>query len=66
LSCLEKQDWIAGYAWFSFGIDSPEGYSSALFDKEGKLTSCDRFYKSVTPANPMGDQSIKTDPQPVQ
>jgi hypothetical protein len=61
LPWMEKQDWIAGYAWFPFNIDSPQGTSSALFDKKGNLTACGRYYKSVTPENPMGDQSIKAD-----
>ena len=62
LPWMEKQEWIAGYAWFSFNIDSPQGTSSALFDNDGNLTACGRYYKSVTPENPMGDQSIKPDP----
>lgn len=62
LPWLEKQDWIAGYSWFSFNIDSPQGTSSALFDEDGNLTACGRYYKSVTPDNPMGDQTIKPDP----
>jgi len=61
LPWMEKQDWIAGYAWFSFGIDSPVGTSSALFDEDGKLTACGRYYRSVTPDNPRGDQRIKPD-----
>jgi hypothetical protein len=58
LPWLEKQDWIAGYAWFSFNIDSPQGTSSALFDKNGDLTPCGRYYASITTDNPDGDQSI--------
>ena len=61
LPWMEKQDWIAGYAWFSFGINSAAGTSSALFDADGNLTACGRFYKSITPDNPRGDQSIKPD-----
>lgn len=61
LPWMEEQDWIAGYAWFSFDVDSPQGTSSALFDKKGNLTACGKFYKSVTPSNPSGDQSIKSD-----
>lgn len=59
LPWMEEQEWIAGYSWFSFNIDSPQGTSSALFDKEGNLTACGRFYKSVTPQNPKGDQTIQ-------
>ncbi len=56
---LEKQDWIAGYAWFSFEVDEAVGHTSALFDKKGNLTTCGRFYQSVTTENPDGDQSIR-------
>jgi Glycosyl hydrolase catalytic core len=55
---LEAQDWIVGYAWFSFDIDSPAGTCSALFDKNGELTACGRYYASVSPSAPMGDQDI--------
>ncbi|MDX1682717.1 MAG: glycosyl hydrolase, partial [Phycisphaeraceae bacterium] len=62
LPWMERQDWIAGYAWFPFPIDRPQGASSALFFPDGTLTACGRFYRSVTPENPDGDQSIKPDP----
>ena len=55
---IEKQDWIAGYAWFSFGIDEAVGTSSALFDQDGELTTLGKFYQSVTNENPDGDQGI--------
>ena len=61
LPWIEEQDWIAGYAWFPFGIDSSVGWPSALFDKDGNLTACGRYYKSITPANPKGDQDMKPD-----
>lgn len=61
LPWMEEQDWIAGYSWFSFNIDSPQGTSSALFDKEGNLTACGKFYSSVTPNNPKGDQTIQVE-----
>ncbi len=61
LPWMEQQDWIAGYAWFPFSVDSPQGTSSALFDQNGKLTACGRYYTSVTPEHPYGDQSIKPD-----
>lgn len=61
LPWLEAQDWVAGYTWFSFGITSPAGTSSALFDDEDKLTACGRFYASVRADNPKGDQSIAPD-----
>lgn len=59
LPWMEKQNWIAGYAWFSFEIDDPNGSASALFDKAGKLTATGRFYRSVTNEDPDGDQSIR-------
>ncbi len=62
LPWMEKQDWIAGYAWFSFGQHEPQGTSSALFDKDGNLTACGRYYASITKENPDGDQSIQPDP----
>lgn len=58
LPWMEQQDWIAGYSWFSFEIDSPQGTSSALFDASGKLTPLGKFYASVTPDHPNGDQTI--------
>jgi hypothetical protein len=61
LPWMEEQDWISGYSWFSFHIESPQGTSSALFDKMGNLTACGQFYRSVTPQNPKGDQSIRID-----
>ena len=61
LPWLEAQDWVAGYAWFSFPIDKPVGTSSALFDANGNLTACGRFYASVRTDNPYGDQSIQVD-----
>ena len=62
LPWLEKQDWVAGYAWYSFMLKEPPGYGSALIDEKGNLTACGRYYKSVTTENPQGDQSIKPDP----
>jgi len=61
LPWLEKQDWIAGYAWFPFNITSKQGTSSALFDEDGNLTALGRFYASVRSDNPNGDQSIEVD-----
>ena len=58
LPWMEQQNWIAGYAWFSFEIDDPNGCSSALFDDDGNLTASGRFYQSVTNEDPSGDQSI--------
>jgi Glycosyl hydrolase catalytic core len=56
---LEEQDWIAGYAWFSFKQSKLKGSSSALFDEDnGQLTALGRFYASVTTKNPMGNQTI--------
>jgi hypothetical protein len=61
LPWMERQDWILGYAWFPFEIDSPQGTSSALFDSENRLTALGRYYRSVTPENPDGDLSIEAD-----
>ena len=55
LPWMESQNWIAGYAWFSFGIDEAVGTSSALFDLKGNLTTLGRFYQSVNNENPYGD-----------
>ena len=59
LPWMEKQNWIAGYAWFSFGIEEAVGTSSTLIDKEGNLTTLGRFYQSVTNENPDGAQDIR-------
>lgn len=58
LPWLEAQEWIAGYAWFPFQPSFAAGTSSALFDSYGNPTLLARFYSSVTPDNPSGDQSI--------
>ena len=58
LPWMEQQNWIAGYAWFSFEIDDPNGCSSALFDDDGNLTASGQFYQSVTNEDPNGDQSL--------
>lgn len=58
LPWLEAQNWIHGYAWFSFSITAPQGTSSALLDSNGNLTACGRFYASVRSDNPNGDQSV--------
>ena len=55
---LEAQEWIVGYAWFSFPESSVAGTSSALYDSYGSLTTLGRFYASVNPNNPYGDQDI--------
>ena len=61
LPWMEEQDWIAGYAWFSFGMHEPQGYTSALIHADGSLTALGRYYASITPDNPKGDQSIEPD-----
>ena len=58
LPWLEKQDWVAGYAWFSFEHNEPFGHTSSLFGKNGDLTTLGRYYQSVTTQSPDGDQSI--------
>jgi hypothetical protein len=44
LPWMDEQDWIAGYAWFPFGVNSKQGTSSALFDEKGELTELGKFY----------------------
>ena len=46
LPWMEEQDWILGYAWFPFEIDRPVGTSSALFDKDDKLTALGEYYSA--------------------
>jgi hypothetical protein len=58
LPWMEEQDWIAAYAWFPFQHDCCEGTCSALFDADGKLTACGKYYKSVTTDNPQGNQNV--------
>ena len=58
LPWMEQTKWIIGYAWFPFSIQSPEGWSSALFDENGNLTTLGRYYKSVRADNVYGDQTI--------
>jgi hypothetical protein len=58
LPWLERQDWVAGYAWYSFEINQAVGHTSSLFDRNGNLTACGRYYQSITTQNPDGDQSI--------
>ena len=55
---LQQQDWITGYAWFSFSTKDPVGYSSALFNHLGMLTPLGRYYQSVRNEIPQGNQSI--------
>ena len=59
LPWMEKQNWIAGYSWFSFEDGDRNGTCSALFDKTGDLTSLGKFYQSVTTEKPEGNQDIK-------
>ena len=49
LPWLEETEFIYGYAWFSYGYDSPVGCTSALFDASGRLTELGRFYQEFTP-----------------
>ncbi len=44
LPWMEATDWIAGYAWFPFGITSAVGWSSAFFDNNGALTELGQYY----------------------
>lgn len=59
LPWLEAQDWIFGYAWFPFKATCPQGTCSALFTKQGKLTALGRYYASINPENPSGNQDEK-------
>ena len=59
LPWLERQGWVAGYAWFSFEHNEAVGHTSSLYDKNRNLTACGRYYRSITTENPDGDQSIK-------
>jgi Glycosyl hydrolase catalytic core len=58
LPWLEQQDWIHGYAWFSFPFNDTVGAPSALFTDDGRLTICGQYYASVTGDNPLGNQSL--------
>ena len=49
LPWMERQNWIAGYAWFCWRRQDPWGTSAALFENDGELTSLGRFYASVIP-----------------
>jgi hypothetical protein len=62
LPWMEDQEWIIGYAWFSFSIDSPIGTSSALFDKDGKLTACGRWYAEWETTSDAQNTSINNSP----
>ena len=61
LPWLERQSFIAGYAWFPFRPSFAAGASSALFDGDYSetLTPLGMYYASVKPSNPDGDQSIE-------
>ncbi len=59
LPWLERQDWVAGYAWYSFEHNQAVGHTSSFFDRNGNLTACGRYYQSITTQNPDGDQSIE-------
>lgn len=61
LPWMERQDWIAGYAWFPFREGSEVGKVSVLFDADGNLNALGRYYASITPENPDGDQTIQAD-----
>jgi hypothetical protein len=54
----DQANWIYGYAWFPFDNTFGPGACSMLFEKDGTPTKLADFYRSVTPDNPYGDQSI--------
>jgi Glycosyl hydrolase catalytic core len=61
LPWLEHPDqahWIYGYAWFPFRTSFGPGTCSSLFEEDGTPTLLGQYYRSVTPDNPYGDQSI--------
>jgi hypothetical protein len=58
LPWIEKQPWISGYSWFPFSHESPQGTCSALFNADNCLTKLGKFYQSITPDNPEGNQDI--------
>lgn len=41
---LEEAPYIERYSWFSFDMDRPEGWPSALYDPEGNLTPLGEYY----------------------
>ena len=55
---MEATEWVVGYAWFAFEIDSPQGATSALFFADGSMTELGEYYTSVSNSNPFGNQSI--------
>lgn len=57
---LESTPWIQGYSWFPFDQSDPIGTSSALFDAQGTLTDCGRYYASIHSELPNGDLRIGT------
>lgn len=61
LPWLEHPDqahWIYGYAWFPFKASHGPGSCSSLFEEDGTPTPLGLYYRSVTPDNPYGDQTI--------
>lgn len=55
LPWLEQNSDVLGYAWFQAGIDSPSGYSAALYDKDNSLTELGEYYRDFTPTTGGGD-----------
>jgi hypothetical protein len=49
LPWMDQQEWIVGYAWFSFNINDNAGTSSALFDEKGNLTKLGEYYANHQP-----------------
>lgn len=48
LPWLEENPDVLGYAWFQSGIDSPQGWPGALYDKNGALTPLGEYYRDFT------------------
>jgi hypothetical protein len=55
---LEGRSWIVGYAWFSFGIWDPKGWTSAMYNNAGDLSILGKYYASVRNETPQGNRSI--------
>lgn len=49
LPWLEQNENVLGYAWFHSGIDSPVGWPGALYDADGQLTACGKYYRDLQP-----------------
>ena len=53
-----RRDLVFLLVWFSFEHNQAVGHASSLYDKNGNLTACGRYYQSITTENPDGDQTV--------